>query len=186
MTSLQLSVPSSPLWTSRRVFGIGTPPPDPIMMMGLVPIELKNGCSEEDCSIDSDDPVLTNALRRHFLEHFGHRDLDGMVADYAEDAVLVHVVNGVRKSYHGHEQIREALVHTFEQHPSVNSTFRLEQIVIRDRVGSVHWSATTPKNDYPEGNQHDTFRFDVHGKISKQFFNGEVSPLETPWYVDGN
>jgi hypothetical protein len=175
MTSLQLSLPASPAQTMCAA----APP-----AMGLVPIELENGCSEEGCSIESDNHVLTNALRRHFLEHFGHRDLDGIVGDYAEDAVLVHVINGERKSYHGRGQIREAHVATFKQHPTVNSTFRLERILIQDRVAMVTWSAKTPTHNCPQGS--DTFRFDSNGKISKHFFNGEINQLDTPWYVDGN
>ena len=180
MTSLQLSllVASPPVRTTR--FPFAAP------VFGLVPIELVNGCSEEDCSIESDDHILTNVLRRHFLEHFGHRNLDSIVADYAEDAVLVHSINGERKSYHGHGQIREAFVETFKQHPTVNSIFRLEEIVIRDRVGMVRWSAKTPKHHYPSMGNNDTFRFDSNGKICKQFFNGNIHQLETPWYVDGN
>ena len=163
--------------------------PFPSPVFSLVPIELVNGCSEEDCSIESDNHILTNALRRHSLEHFGHRNLDGIVGDYAEDAVLVHLIDGERKSFRGHGQIREAFVETFKEHPTVDSAFLLEEIVIQDRVGIVRWSARTPNHDYPSsiGYYNDTFRFGPNGKISKQFFKNrsENIQLETPWYVDG-
>jgi ketosteroid isomerase-like protein len=177
MTSLQLSLTAS---QPQAVFALATTGSVPLV--GLVPIELVNGCNEEGCSIESDNHFLTNALRRHYLEHFGHRNLDNIVTDYAEDAVLVHLINGERKSYHGHGQIREAFIETFKQHPTVDSTFRLESIVIRDKVATVTWSAKTPKHDYPQSS--DTFRFDANGKISKQFLNGQIDHIATPWFVD--
>jgi hypothetical protein len=150
--------------------------------IGLQPIELMNGCSEEGCSIESDDSHLTNALRMHFLQHFGHRDLDGIVSDYAENAIMVNVVNGERKSYHGNKEIREAFKEFFALHPSVNSTFHLKHIVIHDRYCMVVWSATTPTKVFPQSS--DTILFDAKGKIIKQFFTCQVNSLDTPWYVD--
>lgn len=176
MTSLQLSLPSSPPQAKRALALLPA--------LGLVPIELENGCSEEGCSIESDDHILTNAVRRHFLEHFGHRDLEAVVADYAEDAVLVHVINGERKSYHGHEQIRDAFLEIFKLHPTVNSSFLLEAIVIRDKVAMVYSSAKTPRLSFPQ--RSDTFRFNTNRKISKQVFNCQLTDLEEPWYVDDN
>jgi ketosteroid isomerase-like protein len=147
-----------------------------------MPIELENGCTEKDCSVDSDDPRLTNAVRRHFLEHFGHRDLDGMVSGYAENAIMVNVVNGERKSYRGHNEIREAFQGIFKLHPTVNSTFELKHIVVHDKNVMVVWSATTPTHIFLHSS--DNFLFDDDGKIVKQFFNCQMNDLETPWYVD--
>lgn len=149
--------------------------------IGLQPIELENGCSEEGCSIESDDTHLTNSVRMHFLQHFGHRDLDGIVSDYVENAVMVKVVNGERRSYHGHEEIRRAFKTIFELHPSVNSTFHLKHIVIHDRNCMAVWSATTPTKEFPQSS--DTILFDAKGKIIKHFFSCQVNDLDTPWYV---
>ena len=152
--------------------------------VGLVPIELLNGCSEEDCSIESDDTFLTNAVRRHFLQHFGHRDLDGMVNSYAENAVFVQIVNGERKSYHGRDEIRAAFEEVFKLHPTVNSTFHLKHIVIHDRDASVVWSGATPTHVFPQSS--DSIHFDKQGKIARQFLNHQMNDLYTdkPWYVD--
>ena len=162
---------------------LSLPESQPHLQPGLmVPIELMNGCTEEGCSIESDDPRLTNAVRRHFLEHFGHRDLDGIVADYTDDAIMVNVVNGERHSFHGKDEIRTAFQDIFEQHPTVNSTFQLKHIIIHDKNAMVVWRAKTPKHVYPQSS--DTFLFDNNGKISKQFFNCQINDLDTPWYVD--
>lgn len=176
MPVLDLALPASPPQTIKLAVA-----PD-ANHVGLMPIELENGCSEKDCSIESDDPRLTNVVRRHYLEHFGHRDLNGMVSHYAEDAIMVNVVNGVRKSYHGKTKIQEAFVNIFKQHPTVNSTFQLKHIVIHDRSVMVIWTAKTPKHIFPQSS--DNFLFDDEGKICKQFFNCQISELETPWYVD--
>ena len=98
--------------------------------VGLVPIELCNGCNEDNCTIDSDSHILTNIIRKHYLEHFGHRDMVGLVNDYSPDAIMVTVINGVRKSYHGHDEIRTAFEDVFKLHPTVNSTFTLKHIEI--------------------------------------------------------
>eukprot|EP00586_Coscinodiscus_wailesii_P018892 CAMPEP_0172515120 /NCGR_PEP_ID=MMETSP1066-20121228/265494_1 /TAXON_ID=671091 /ORGANISM="Coscinodiscus wailesii, Strain CCMP2513" /LENGTH=132 /DNA_ID=CAMNT_0013296075 /DNA_START=46 /DNA_END=441 /DNA_ORIENTATION=+ len=132
MPITDICLPSSP----RPITDRHNLDPDHIALM---PIELENGCSEEGCSIESDDPHLTNLVRRHFLEHFGHRDLDGIVSEYAEGAVLVTVVNGKRKSYHSKDEIREAFEGIFKMHPTVNSTFQMNHIVIHDKNVLAVW-----------------------------------------------
>ena len=171
-----LSLPSSPP-TSKRTLDIAH-------AAGLMPIELENGCTEEDCSIESDDAHLTNLVRKHFLQHFGHRELDGIVSDYAENAVLVSVVNGERKSYRGKEEIREAFKEAFKMHPTVNSTFHMKHIVIHDRNALAVWEAKTPKHIFPQSS--DTFVFDHNDKISKQFITCQYNEVAAPWYVDEN
>ena len=185
---LDLVVPSSPPGGSRK-HAISSPRSTvddaPLLHpehLGLVPIELKNGCSEADCSIESDDPFLTNAVRRHFLEHFGHRDLDAIVKGYCEEAVVISVTNGVRKTYKGHDQIREHFVALFALHPTVDSSFSLRDITIHDKSAMVVWDATTPTRHFPQSC--DTLLFHRDGKIIKQFVNCVVSDIEHPWYVD--
>jgi hypothetical protein len=102
----------------------------------LVPYELVNGCTEEDCVIESDNALLTNAVRKHFLLHFGHRDSHAMLHDYAPDAVLVHVLNGTRSSFHGHSSIRNFIHDMLQQHPTINSSFSLRNIRIMDMGSS--------------------------------------------------
>ena len=183
---LDLAIPASPPSPvarkkhAQQSASISTDP----NYVGLIPIELCNGCSEEGCSIESDDTHLTNAVRRHFLEYFGHRNLEGMVSSYAKDAVLVHVVNGERKSFHGRDEIRKAFEEIFKLHPTVNSTFELKHIVIHGRNAMVVWSAATPTHIFPQSS--DTLLFDAEGRISKQFFNCQMQDLykDKPWYVD--
>lgn len=179
MNVTALTIPVSPPASPRPKIKLLDPE-----HIGLLPIELMNGCSEVGCSIESDNPILTNVVRKHFLEHFGHRDLDAMVEDYAANAIVVNVINGERKSYHGKEEIRECLKEIFALHPTVNSAFNLKHIVIHgaDRYGMAVWTALTPTRVFPQSS--DTFLFDDKGKITKQFFNCQVNRIETPWYVE--
>jgi ketosteroid isomerase-like protein len=159
----------------------------------LVPFELKNGCSEEGLHVESDNFALTNTIRKHYLVHFGHRDLEALVQEYHPQAVIVHKHNLVfpaeqqqqqqhRSSFHGHDQIRSAFRDIFEIHPTVNSTFHLKEIVVTNngRTARVVWSATTPTHKFEGGC--DTFQFDAHGKIAKQVVMCELEHLKSPWY----
>ena len=145
------------------------------------PIELENGCTEEGCTVDSDDPKLTNVIRKHYLEHFGHRDLDGMVSDYSTSAYLVTVINGERCKYRGRDEIRKSFVKVFQQHPTIDSTFHLRQITVEAKHGHVVWQAQTPTTVFPQST--DTFVFDDEGKIIKQYFSCQINQKEVPWYV---
>mmetsp|Transcript_6566 Transcript_6566/g.10403 ORF Transcript_6566/g.10403 Transcript_6566/m.10403 type:complete len:196 (+) Transcript_6566:63-650(+) len=170
--ALSLSV-SSPLSAGKKTFRDGS-----ITIPGLaVPIELENNCSEDDVIIESDDVALTNAIRKHFLEHFGHRDLKGTVNDYSEDAILmVQDDYGQRVKYHGHQEIESYFDHAFEIHPKGDSTFLLESIKVENRHAECVWSAKTPTLIMRECK--DTFVFNSQGKIIKQFFTCDAHERE--------
>lgn len=167
-----LVVPTSPVSPSRETRKI----------VGLVPIELMNGCTEEHCVIESDNHLLTNKIRRHFLEHFGHRNLEAIVSEYAPDAVMVKVTNGERTSFHGREHIREAYSDIFELHPTVTSCFSLRRIAVDGHNGLAEWEASTPTHIFSECS--DTFVFNDAGQICKQFIASKCTKLDTPWYVN--
>eukprot|EP00957_Ditylum_brightwellii_P184705 14067812-Ditylum_brightwellii.AAC.1 len=150
--------------------------------LGLIPIELDNGCTEEGCSYESDNAHLTNVIRRHYLGHFGHRDIDGIVSDYADadTTVVIHVVNGERARFKGRNEIRKAFEDIFNLHPKTNSTFHLKHVVVDHNHGMAVWSATTPTAVFPQSS--DTFVFNSDGKIIKQFFNCQMNAIEVPWH----
>jgi ketosteroid isomerase-like protein len=185
MPETTVSLPASPtLEAGAEYSSSSTSTSSPLLkLLGFVPMELENGCTEQGCSVDSDNVNLTNIIRRHYLEHFGHRDLDGIVSDYAEHAFMVHVVNGERKKYHGTVEIRRAFSDLFALHPTTDSSFHLKHVIVHGKhYGMAVWSATTPTAIYPQSS--DTFVFNEQGKIVKQFFACQVNPLDTPWYVE--
>jgi hypothetical protein len=147
----------------------------------MIPIELKNGCSETNCEIDSDDITLTNLVRIHYLQHFGHRDLDGICSMYSPASVMINVINNERRSYHSPTEIRTAFQEIFHLHPTVTSTFELKQILIQQKTATIQWEAQTPTHLFT--NCQDKFVFSADNKIVKQFFTCTVQDLDTPWYI---
>jgi hypothetical protein len=145
-----------------------------------VPIELENNCSEDGITIESDDVGLTNGIRKHYLEHFGHRDLAGIVSDYAPEAILLQVVNGKeRTKYHGHDELRQYFAdQVFAKHPAGESSFRLEHITVEQRHAMVIWSGKTPTTVIVQAS--DTLVFNGDGKIVKQFLACQTNPREDP------
>ena len=177
--TLSLAV-SSPPSAGKKTVGLRRD--SSISMPGLVlPIELENNCSEEGVVIESDDVILTNAIRKHFLEHFGHRDLNGIVSEYTKDAILIiqeEDAEGSRTKYHGHPEIRAYFEHVFDMHPVGDSSFQMERITVEQKHGTCVWSAKTPSLVVSEGS--DTFVFNAQGKIVKQFFTCQSHPRENP------
>jgi hypothetical protein len=161
--------------------------PDMVHPGLVVPIELTNGCSEDGVVIDSDDVHLTNIIRKHYLEHFGHRDLNGIVSGYSDDnAIVIHKVtdNDGDKTehttkYHGLDEIREYYETViFKNHPAGESTFRLKRIECEKNShhAIVTWSAKTPTFAIDQGT--DTFVFNSSGKICKHHFSCETHERE--------
>ena len=173
--ALSISV-SSPIQGGKETIDAEVSGDFPALVM---PIELKNGCSEEGIDIDSDNILLTNAIRKHYLEHFGHRDLSGIVSDYSRDATIIHQVENnqggeeKRCKYHGHEEIRsyyDTLI--FPAHPEGDCTFRLERIECSQKHAIVTWSAKTPTLAIDQGTE--TFVFNSDNKICKKFLSCET------------
>ena len=87
--------------------------------------------------------ATATVLDRH-LESFGEGDLDGILADYAADAVVV--ADG--DVFVGHEEIRpffEALLAEFDA-PDVE--FELGERVVHDEFAYITWRAETPEQVY--------------------------------------
>lgn len=171
--ALSLSVSSPTSGSKKTVDGRAIP--------GLViPIALDNNCTEQGVSIDSDNIGLTNTIRRHFLEHFGHRDVVGITADYAKDAIIIQVVNGEeRTKLHGQDEVgryfRDGI---FALHRAGESSFQLKSITVKDRHAVVVWSAKTPSLVISQAS--DTFVFNSDDKIVKQYFTCQTHEREDP------
>lgn len=107
--------------------------------------------------------VITN-----HLERFGARDLDGILADYAADAVLF-TPEGPLK---GMDEIRglfKQMIAEFEQ-PGAN--FTLRRLSADGDHGFIVWTAETAEQVYELGT--DTF-FVREGRIEVQSFAGKIT-----------
>lgn len=194
-------VASSPIQSGRQTIHtgnvlIGDVTIDLPPSIAVMPVELTNGCSESNCKVDSDDVHLTNFIRKHYLEHFGHRDINGMMGDYANngvDATIIHNVtsydnqkNGgiqeqhTKLKFHGTNEIRSYYtdlvfqVHNIDQPHSC--TFSLESIIINQNQATVSWTAKTPTLSIIDAI--DRYVFNGQGLIVKQFFSCETHERE--------
>jgi ketosteroid isomerase-like protein len=111
----------------------------------------------------------TQAVVSHHLERFLARDMQGVVADYARDAVMI-VPTGVLRGVQEITPLFEALIAEFSK---AGATFDLQQQVIEGDVAYIRWLAETPDNTYELGT--DTFLV-LHGKIAVQTFAFKTTP----------
>jgi ketosteroid isomerase-like protein len=109
------------------------------------------------------------AVVNHHLEGFLALDLQGVMADYAPDAVMI-VPTGV---LHGADEIRPLFQNLFAEFAKPGATFDLKQQLIEGDVAYIWWVAETPDNTYELGT--DTF-FVRHGKIEAQTFAFKATP----------
>ena len=111
----------------------------------------------------------TQAVVEHHLAAFFANDLQGVVADYAPDAVMI-VPTGVLRGVH---EITPLFRGLFAEFAKPGATFDLRQQVIEGDVAYIWWVAQTPDNTYELGT--DTF-FVRHGKIAVQTFAFKAPP----------
>ena len=93
----------------------------------------------------------TQAVVDHHLERFAALDLQGVVADYAPDAVMI-VPTGALRGVHEITPLFQSL---FAEFAKPGATFDLQQQVIEGDVAYIWWVAETPDNTYELGT--DTF-----------------------------
>ena len=111
----------------------------------------------------------TNTVLDRHLKSFSERDIDGILADYAPDAVLF-VPTGPLK---GPDEIRplfQTLVSEFEK---PGSSFTMLQRSIEGDHAYIIWKAETADNSYEFAT--DTFVV-RNGKISVQSFAAKINP----------
>lgn len=110
----------------------------------------------------------TKAIIEHHLECFGHRDLDGILSDYAPDAILF-TPHGTLKGHRPIKMLFEAMLEEFGQ---PGARFELGQQVVEGDHGYILWTAETADNVYELGT--DTF-YVRDGKIQVQSFAGKIA-----------
>ena len=111
---------------------------------------------------------ITDVLKRH-LQCFGTSDLDGILADYAPDAVLF-TPQGVLK---GTDTIMPFFKVVFAEFGEPGTSFELKQQSIEGDYAYIVWAAETGDNVYEFAT--DTFVV-RNGKIAAQSFAGKIIP----------
>jgi ketosteroid isomerase-like protein len=104
----------------------------------------------------------------HHLECFGRGDLEGVLSDYATDAILF-TPQGPLK---GHPPIRRLFEGLLEEFARPGARFKLAGQFTEGDYGYILWTAETAENVYELGT--DTF-YVRDGKIQVQSFAGKVT-----------
>lgn len=108
-------------------------------------------------------------LQRHIRSFLAY-DLEGILSDYAPDAVFFTPVATLR----GREAIRGFFTALLAEFSKPGASFALGQQRVEADHAYILWTARTADNDYEYAT--DTF-FIRNGKIEVQSFAGKVTPL---------
>ena len=122
------------------------------------------------------DEAVTKKVFDHHVQTFQQNDLDGVMADYTEESVLI----TPGRTFKGLAEIRENFVGAFEALPTNGTTMTITKSVIHEDVAYFIWKAVTPTLEFKYAT--DTFII-VDGKIISQTFAGDIVPVaakETP------
>lgn len=107
-------------------------------------------------------------IDRH-LKSFGAQDLDGILSDYAPDAVLF-TPGGQIKGVDAMKAFFQALLAEFGK---PGATFSLKHQLVEGDYGYILWTAETADNVY----EYATDTFAVRdGRIAVQSFAGKITP----------
>jgi mannose-6-phosphate isomerase-like protein (cupin superfamily) len=112
----------------------------------------------------TDEPSTSEVVSHHW-KTFVDNDLDGTLADYTEDSILITPT----RVYRGLKDIRENFIDAFKRFPKSTSTLQLNKTRVERDVGYILWEATGPTSRLAMGT--DTFVV-RHGKIVSQTFGG--------------
>ena len=115
------------------------------------------------------DTATTQEVLAHHLEFFGKLDLDGTMADYADEATFISQ-GGV---LHGSSAIRQFFGSLFEEFQKPGMSFDLLQHEVDGVTAYIVWTAESADNVFEMGT--DTFIVQ-NGKIVTQTFAGKILP----------
>lgn len=112
----------------------------------------------------------TQEVLDHHWNTFKANDLEGVMADYTDESVLIIPDTTLV----GLTALRAHFSNVFTVFPKDSTTLQLDKSVVHRDVGYIIWQATTPKLKVTYGT--DTFIIQ-DGKIVRQTFAGVISPL---------
>jgi hypothetical protein len=126
------------------------------------------------CTPEVKKPVIDEAVTKRVFDHhvqtFQQNDLDGVMADYTEESILI----TPDQTFRGLAEIRENFVNAFEALPTNGTTMTITKSVVIGDVAYMVWNAVTPTLEFKYAM--DTFII-VDGKIVSQTYAGDVVPV---------
>lgn len=116
------------------------------------------------------DEAVTKQVFDHHVQTFKANDLEGVMADYTEESILI----TPDATFKGLAEIRKNFENAFGALPADGTTMTVVKEVISGSVAYFVWKATTPALEFKYAT--DTFII-VDGKILQQTYAGDVAPL---------
>jgi ketosteroid isomerase-like protein len=114
------------------------------------------------------DGEQTEKTLLHHWQAFGAGDVEAIMADYAEDAVLISPEGTLK----GHAQIRSLFTQIFtNMFPPAGSSLNLTKQIVEGEIAYILWSGSSPHCKVPFGT--DTFVI-RDGKIVAQTFAAQL------------
>ena len=111
----------------------------------------------------------TEEVLDHHLQSFAARDLDGIMADYSEDAVFL----SLEAARHGPTAIKSVFQELFAEFSKPGTSFARKQRLIEGEYAYIVWSSETADKSYELAS--DTFVVQ-NGSIRMQAFTAKVAP----------
>jgi ketosteroid isomerase-like protein len=138
----------------------------------IVAALLSAGCEPKKMAVSAaPDAAKTRQVLDHHWDSFKGNDLEGVMADYTEDSILV----TPGRTYKGLQEIRDNFVSAFSAYPKDATTFQLNKSVVERDIGYIIWEAKAPKINLTYGS--DTFVI-RDGKIVSQTYAGVATPVQ--------
>ena len=130
-----------------------------------------SGCEPKNAetTTKSDEDVTKEVLNHHW-KTFQANDLEGTMADYTEESILI----TPDRIYTGMTEIRENFEAAFAVFPTGSTAMQLNKSVVQQDVAYIIWEATSPKIKLTYGT--DTFII-RDGKILRQTYAGVAANL---------
>ncbi|MDR8390950.1 nuclear transport factor 2 family protein [Aliifodinibius sp. S!AR15-10] len=123
-------------------------------------------CAPENSSNSGEiDPEVTKEVLEHHWETFKANDLEGVMADYTEESVLI----TPDATYRGLDEIRQNFINAFEAFPADQDPLTLNKSVVVKDIGYILWEASTDQFELRFAT--DTFVI-RDGKIIRQTYGG--------------
>jgi hypothetical protein len=138
-----------------------------LSIIAVLLIALACGSDVKKPSIDE---AVTKKVLDHHLQTFQGNDLEGVMADYTEESILI----TPDQTYKGLAEIRQNFVQAFEALPKDGTTMTVTKTVVVRDVAYIVWTAVTPTLEFKYAT--DTFIV-VDGKIITQTYAGDVIPV---------
>lgn len=113
--------------------------------------------------------MTTQAVLEHHLQGFGGGDMEGILSDYADDAVLFTPDGPLR----GRQDIKSLFEAMFAEFGKPGMSFEMLRQTVEGDCAYIVWEAETAENVYELAT--DTFVV-RDGKIVAQSFAGKITP----------